>query len=68
MRDEKPAGHGMAAGLLRRACTAAGLTQARPVELADTTLSAIAACESGTRELAVPVLARMESLASLGSR
>ena len=66
MRDSKDSGHGLAAGLLRRARAAAGLTQARLAELAGTTQSAIAAYEAGTREPTVPVLARM--VAAAGAR
>jgi transcriptional regulator with XRE-family HTH domain len=66
MRDNADSGHGLAAGLLRRARGAAGLTQTRLAELAGTTQSAIAAYEAGTREPTVPVLSRM--LAAAGAR
>jgi transcriptional regulator with XRE-family HTH domain len=66
MRDDADSGHGLAAGLLRRARAAAGLTQTRLAELAGTTQSAIAAYEAGTREPTVPVLARM--VAAAGAR
>ena len=66
MRDNADSGHGLAAGLLRRARAAAGLTQTRLAELAGTTQSAIAAYEAGTREPTVPVLARM--VAAAGAR
>lgn len=66
MRDNADSGHGLAAGLLRRARGAAGLTQTRLAELAGTTQSAIAAYEAGTREPTVPVLARM--VAAAGAR
>jgi transcriptional regulator with XRE-family HTH domain len=66
MRDNADAGHGLAAGLLRRARADAGLTQTRLAELAGTTQSAIAAYEAGTREPTVPVLSRM--LAAAGAR
>jgi transcriptional regulator with XRE-family HTH domain len=66
MRDNADSGHGLAAGLLRRARADAGLTQARLAELAGTTQSAIAAYEAGAREPTVPVLARM--VAAAGAR
>ena len=66
MRDNSDSGHGLAAGLLRRARAAAGLTQTRLAELAGTTQSAIAAYEAGMREPTVPVLSRM--LAAAGAR
>lgn len=66
MRDKDDSASGLAAGLIRRARTAAGLTQARLAELAETTQSAIAAYETGTREPTVPVLARM--VAATGAR
>lgn len=49
-----------------RARHAAGLTQAQLAALADTTQSAIAAYEAGTREPTMPVLARM--VAATGAR
>jgi transcriptional regulator with XRE-family HTH domain len=66
MRDNADSGHGLAAGLLRRARADARLTQARLAELAGTTQSAIAAYEAGAREPTVPVLSRM--LAAAGAR
>jgi transcriptional regulator with XRE-family HTH domain len=66
MRDNADSGHGLAAGMLRRARADAGLTQTRLAELAGTTQSAIAAYEAGAREPTVPVLSRM--LAAAGAR
>ena len=66
MSDNNASNRGLAAGLLRRARAAAGLTQARLAELAGTTQSAIAAYEAGAREPTVPVLARM--VAAAGAR
>ncbi len=59
MRDTEKAARGIAASILRRARSDAGLTQTQHAVLARTTQSAIAAYETGTREPTVPVLARL---------
>lgn len=51
--------HTNAAATLKRARRAAGLSQVQLAELADTSQSAIAAYERGTREPTLPVLDRM---------
>ena len=66
MRDTKNPVRGLAASILRRARSDAGLTQTQHAALAGTTQSAIAAYETGTREPTVPVLARL--CAAAGSR
>ena len=66
MRDAKKPARGLAASILRRARSDAGLTQTQHAALAGTTQSAIAAYEAGTREPTVPVLARL--CAATGSR
>lgn len=66
MRDKQKASRGLAASILRRARSDAGLTQTQHAALAGTTQSAIAAYEAGTREPTVPVLTRL--CAAAGSR
>lgn len=58
MRDIGQGFRGIAATLVRQSRERAGLTQTQLAERADTTQSAIAAYEAGTREPTLPVLGR----------
>lgn len=66
MRDTDLFDNWTASSLIKQSRHAAGLTQQRLAALANTTQSAIAAYESGSRQPTVPVLSRM--LAATGHR